>query len=319
MRVVLGSHLVEPQTGGHVVTIGNFDGVHLGHRALISAARARAHARGLPLVVYTFDPAPRDVLRPGNDIPRIQCLEDRLTLLAEQGVDLAVVEPFSAELAARGAQRFAEEVLRDRLQAAELVLGWDFRFGAGRTGDAAALQGWLAVPVTTFGPWRDGDELASSSRIRQATRAGDLELTNRLLGRPHVLVGEVIPGDQRGRTMGWRTANVRPRTALLPPDGVYAVLGELEDGARHQGIANLGLRPTFGEGARVLEVHLFGYQGDIYGRTLRTHLVSRLRDERRFASRDALIHQIGLDIEEAHLALDANQARSEGDAQDKSR
>lgn len=298
-----GSLSVAPPPDGLVVTIGNFDGVHLGHQALLRAALARAAALGVPCAVFTFDPAPRDVLRPGNGVTRIQSLEDRLAQFERLGVDLAVVEPTTPALLRAPADEFAREILGRRLRAREVVLGWDFRFGAGREGNAGALGETLGVPVHTIEPTIIAGSPASSSRIRQAIRVGDLALAHTLLGRPHTLVGPVLRGDQRGRALGWRTANIQPQTATLPPDGVYAVRVLVAPGVRMDGVANLGTHPTFGGENRALEVHLFGEPGDLYGATLTAELIAPLREERRFANREALVAQIERDVSAAREVL----------------
>lgn len=302
--VYRGSTDYPPTALGPLVTIGNFDGVHRGHRALIRRTMARARERGVPSLVYTFEPAPRDVLRPDNDVPRIQCLDDRIASLEAVGVDAIVVEEFTKEFGARGPQWFAQHVLGERLRAAGVVLGWNFRFGTGRTGNVASLGGWLDVPVEAFGPWRVDGDVVSSSRIRMATRAGEVALASRLLGRPHIVRGTVVSGDQRGHQLGWPTANVRTRTALLPAEGVYAVQVDTGDGVLRGGIANLGTRPTFvSSGAPVLEVHLLDWEGDLYGRELRVHIAARIRDEQSFADVDALKERIALDARDARRRL----------------
>lgn len=288
-----------------VVTVGNFDGVHLGHQALVGRARQQADTLGVPCLVYTFEPAPRDVLRPDNDIPRIQCLDDRLHHLGLAGAHQVVVERFTRELGARGARWFAEEILGRRLGASAVVLGWNFRFGKGRQGDVQALQGWLDMPVEPYGPHLVQGDVVSSSAIRQAVRAGDVQRAAALLSRPHQVRGEVVPGDRRGRELGFPTANIRPVTALLPAAGVYAVRLETPDQLCWSAVANMGTRPTFdGSSEPRLEVHLFDWRGDLYGASVRVHLVARLREEQRFASAEDLVRQIHQDISAARRCLD---------------
>ncbi len=288
---------------GSVVTIGNFDGVHLGHRALLERARALASERGTRAVVLTFDPAPRDVLRPGNGVPRIQSLDRKLHHLGRLA-DGVVVHPFDATIAAMEPADFATRALRDGLGAAAVVVGHDFRFGRQRKGDAALLREVLGIEVEALGPVSDEVGPISSSRIREALGRGDVATAARLLGRPHELLGEVVEGDRRGRLLGFPTANLWPEGGLVPPNGVYAVRVELEeDRPAVPGVANLGTRPTFdGVGAR-LEVHLLDFSGDLYGRRLVVQLVDRLRDERRFASIDELKAQIERDAATARERL----------------
>jgi len=287
---------------GATVTIGNFDGVHRGHRQLIDAARAA----GGPTVALTFDPAPRDVLRPDHGIPRIQTLDDRIRCLLEAGVDAVVVEPFTLQLAGMEPEAFARDVLMARFDPAALVLGYDFRFGRKRAGTVEKLAGWVDVPVTQVDALTDADGPVSSSRIREAIAAGELAEATGLLGRPHELRGPVKHGDARGRTLGFPTANVEPRTALVPPHGVYAVRAlVVDDGAPtwHDGVANWGIRPMWQTRLPLLEVHLFDFAADIYGMDLRVQLVEHIRPEARFDGTDELVEAIHADIRAAREAL----------------
>lgn len=286
-----------------VVTIGNFDGVHLGHRALLDAARLRAGAD--EVLAITFDPSPRDVMQPGHGVPLVQTVGDRVRTLEEAGADRVEVVPFSKALAAWSPERFALDILAGAHGASGVVVGWDFRFGKGRAGDASTLRTTLGVPVDEVGAVLLDGLPVSSTRVRGAVQTGDLVLAARLLARPHEVAGTVVQGDHRGRSIGIPTANVRPDTELLPPPGVYAVRA-LVDGAWRDGVANLGDRPTFGPGAGRLEVHLLDGAPDLYGQRLRVGLVARLREERAFASVDALVAQIHADIAAARAALAAH-------------
>ncbi len=299
---IRGSSAYPPTGPGPVVTIGNFDGVHRGHRALIERARSLAAPDGLPVCAYTFDPAPRDVLRPDNDVPRIQTLSDRVATLRGAGVDQVVVEPFDRAFAARPPEWFASVVLADRLRAAAVVVGWDFRFGRARRGNPAVLAEHLRVPVVTVDAVVDDDGVVSSSRIRRAVREGRVEAAAAVLGRPHEVVGTVVEGARRGRLLGFPTANIAPQTPLLPALGVYAVRVEV-DGVELGGVANVGRRPTFDDGPVQLEVHLLDWEGDLYGRPLRAGFVGRLRGEQRFAGPEALVAQIDADIDTARRRL----------------
>jgi riboflavin kinase / FMN adenylyltransferase len=286
-----------------VVTVGNFDGVHLGHQALIDRTRALASAHGARAVAFTFDPAPRDVLRPGNAIPRIQRLSDRLDLLLACGVDHVVIEPFDLDYARRDAAWFAREVLGARLRATAVVVGWDFRFGKGRDGNVDTLRAELGAPVEQVAALELDGAVVSSSRVREALASGRVEDAALLLGRPHRVVGEVVPGSARGRQLGFPTANLEARTPLVPAPGVYAIRAIARGEHGLPGVANLGSRPTFGGGPPTLEVHLLGWSGDLYGVELGVDFVARLRDERRFPSADALREQIGADVRAAREAL----------------
>ncbi len=289
---------------GPVVTIGNFDGVHRGHQWLLGLVIERARARNVPAVVYTFDPAPRDVLRPDNSVPRIQSLEDRVASLGAAGVDTVVVERFTLDVAAIAPRDFATQILGEQLRASELVLGWDFRFGAKRAGTVADLPNWLDIPVDQVSAHQIADKVVSSSHIRQLVRDGEVAQAAALLTRPHRLRGVVQGGDQRGRTLGFPTANIAVDTPLKPAPGVYAVRTHI-DGTVIPSVANFGRRPTFGGGAQVLEVHLLDWQGDCYGQRLAVDFIERIRPERAFGGVDELKAQISADIQSARRLLGA--------------
>ena len=303
--VFLGSSTFPSPSPRPVVTIGNFDGVHRGHQALLERTMALALAKNRPSCVYTFNPAPRDVLRPNNDIPRIQSLDRKIEMLFRLGVEMVVVEPFDLQFGQQEAQWFAREVLDNRLGVSALVLGWDFRFGRRRGGSAASLREWLDVDVEEFSPIFLGGEVVSSSRIRMLVRQGSVGDAARLLTRPHEVCGPVLAGDGRGRTLGFPTANVQPQVPLLPARGVYAVRVDIGDGILRPGVANLGVRPTFGPGRTPLEVHLLNESMDLYDRQLRVLFIDRIRPEQRFESKDHLAHQIARDVRQAAELLGA--------------
>ncbi|MES2638916.1 MAG: bifunctional riboflavin kinase/FAD synthetase [Myxococcota bacterium] len=304
-RVYAGSTAWPSDQPGPVVAIGNFDGVHDGHRAVFRRLFALAERQGAPSCVLTFDPAPTAVLAPERHQPRILTLEDRVRLLGEEGIDAVVVEPFTREFAGRSARWFAEELLGRRLRARGVVVGYDFRFGHQRQGDVAALRQWLPdVPVEEVEAETAGGLPVSSSRVRRLVASGAVEEAAVLLRRPHMLKGPVVTGDQRGRTIGFPTANVESRVELLPGFGVYAVRARVDDaGPWLPGIANIGVRPTFGGTAPRVEVHLFDFAGDLYGRNLTVQLIARVRGEQRFDGVAALVDQIGRDVVRARELL----------------
>lgn len=279
-----------------VVTIGNFDGVHRGHRALLDRTCAVAESLGAVTAAYTFHPAPRDVLRPGNPIDRLQRVEDRVLYLGRAGMDFVVLEPFTLDLAARDATWFAREILVRRLGAVAVVVGWDFRFGKGRGGNVDTLRQVLDIPVEQVGALEHAGGVVSSSRIRQALHAGQVHVAADLLGRPHEVVGTVVHGEARGRQLGFPTANIAPETALIPGDGVYAATVELAPGEVVHAVVNVGTRPTFDGPGRTVEAHLLDWDGNLYERQVRVAFVARIRDERRFDSKEALVAQIHHDI-----------------------
>ena len=286
------------------VAIGNFDAVHLGHRVVLDALFLTAASLGVPTCVYTFDPAPTAVVAPERHQARIQTLPNRVASLEAAGVDFVVVQPFTHEFASLSAERFVESVLRARLGARALVVGHDFRFGSRREGDAATLRRLapevqlVEVPALVM----DGAAV-SSSRVRKFLAVGDVEAAAALLGRTPLISGIVTHGDGRGRTLGFPTANVQMEEELRPGAGVYAVLCVLDDGRRVAGVANLGTRPTVNGVGDSVEVHLFDFAEDLYGRRLDVGLVARLRDERRFASLAELTAQIRIDAAAARERL----------------
>jgi riboflavin kinase/FMN adenylyltransferase len=309
VRRVDGCLALAAPPGSTLVVIGNFDGVHLGHLAVLEASRAEAEARGLTLVVLTFEPHPAVVLGQGT-MPALTPLERKLELLGRACPGLTVVvEPFTRELSQRSPESFAEDVLAKALGARVVVVGQNFRFGLGRSGDLAALErlgaalGFEAHAEPLHG---DADGPYSSSRIRAALAAGDLATTERLLGRPHSLSSNIVPGAGRGRTIGVPTANLGAVPEALPPYGVYAVvadrLGPEGPKVLGRGIANIGVRPTVGAGFSV-EAHFFDFDQNLYGVRVRLHLCARLRDERRFDSLDALRVQIVRDFAEARAVV----------------
>jgi riboflavin kinase/FMN adenylyltransferase len=289
------------------VAIGNFDGLHRAHRALLAQALDAARAFEGEAVALTFEPHPTRVLAPERASPLLMGLDRKLELLATTGIDAAVVQRFDLGFASQSPEEFVEQVVLG-LRAREVFVGHDFRFGRNREGTAALLATLgprYGYKAHTLEAVTDDGVPISSSGVRRALAAGDLPLAARLLGRPFDLDGLVVRGFQRGRTLGFPTANLATPTEALPADGVYAVRARVLD-ATHEGthpaVANLGSRPTLRAG-RSLEVHLLDGGGDLYGRTLRVEFVARLREERRFEGLDALKAQIALDVLAARAAL----------------
>ncbi len=298
MRIVRGLESYPPDAGESAVALGVFDGIHLGHRAILETAVAEARRHGLAALACTFDPHPIEVLQPARAPLPLTTTEDRLELIAETGVDTAVVIAFTRQVAGIEPQTFVRDVLVRTLKARDIVVGFNHRFGRGARGDASLLQrlgaelGYRAhvVPPLTV----DGIPV-SSSEIRSALLAGDLERAARMLGRPYSAEGTVVRGAGRGRTLGFPTANVKSDRPLPLPAGVYAcqaVVGH----ERYRAVINLGVRPTFGETELQVEAHLLDFSGDLYGRRLGLRFLKRLRDERKFADVEALRRQIALDV-----------------------
>lgn len=293
--------MVEPA----VVTPGNHDGVHRGHRALVSAARARADRDGRRVIALFFDPRPVELLAPERARPALTTPARRAELLVEAGADAAVVERFDRAFAARTPREFARDVLQARHGARAVVVGADFVFGRDRTGDVDTLRRLgreLGFDVDVVDEVVDGEARISTTRIRNAITAGDVGAAATMLTRVHDVGGAVVHGDHRGRALGFPTANLDVEDVALPADGVYAVVARRPSGERLHGVANLGVRPSFDAG-RAFEVHLLDFEGDLYGESLRVGLVRRLRPERAFDGREALVAQIGRDIMEARASL----------------
>ena len=288
-----------------VVSIGNFDGVHKGHQDLLETLVRRAKENGAPSCVYTFEPPPRVVLAPKQHQSRIMAWTDKVRLIQEMGVDRLVVERFSRAFAQHPPSWFAEEVLGRRLGSIGFVVGYDLRFGRARAGTGDLLREVLpGVSVEQVPALKIGDDIVSSTRVRETVASGDVEEATRLLGRPHFVRGAVIPGDRRGREMGFPTANLLLETELVPANGVYAVQVVVDSGARQPAVANLGVRPTVDGKTFVVEIHLLDFSGDLYGRQITVQFISRIRAEMKFDGIDALGRQIHKDIEVARAVLD---------------
>ena len=311
MRIFRGFEAVPEALRGACLAIGNFDGVHRGHRAVIAAAAEMARARRRPFGVLTFEPHPREVLDPERAPARLSPFARKAELLRDLGVEILFVLRFGPGLMRLSAGQFVERVLLGAYAVAGVATGEDFRFGHRRAGDVARLRelgaarGFAvrAVPKLVV----EGS-VCSSTRIRTALAAGDVRLAARLLGYSFEVRGGVVEGDRRGRELGYPTANVRPvgRRPLLPGNGIYAVRAAVREvpGWRwHPAVASLGVRPTFGGGEVVLEVHLLDGERDLYGRRLRVAFLERLREERRFPSIEALKREMARDCARAREIL----------------
>lgn len=289
------------------VAVGNFDGVHRGHQALVARAISTASATGGTAVVLTFDPHPARVIAPQAAPRALMTLDQKARVLSRLGAQAMAVLPFTAGLAAASPREFAADVLRGALDAAAIVVGDNFRFGRGRAGDVGALRALgdaLGFAVVEVPPVLVGGERVSSSRVRQALAAGDARMAATLLGRGHWIEGRVVRGARRGRTLGVPTANVQPGGEMLPALGVYAAWCWPAAGSPGTaGVVNIGRRPTFDAGAVSVEAHLLDFAEELYGRTLGLTFVDRLREEKAFDGPDALVRQIRDDIAAAREVL----------------
>lgn len=295
------------------LAIGNFDGVHQGHQAVIRAAVEWARARGAPAWIATFDPHPSRFFRPEAPPFALTTLDQRLSLIAALGVDGAMVIPFTRELAALSAEAFVDEWLMTRLGPAHVVTGADFSFGHRRSGNIETLKalgerhGFTSRALVAV---TDGDSTVSSTRVREALVAGAPEVAARLLTRPFTVQGEVLHGDKRGRTIGVPTANLEMGDYVRPRFGVYTVRVRLPGGALLGGVANLGIRPMFTPPKLLLETWIFDWQGDLYGQRIEVALLRFLRDEMRFDDLDGLKAQIAEDERAARAILDQASTQS---------
>ncbi len=308
-RVFAGSaayarHRASSAAPGPVLSIGNFDGVHRGHRHLLAQVVEEARQRGVPAAVYTFDPPPRAVLAPSLRQPRITAWPDRVRLLGELGIDHVIIERFSRAFAQHPPAWFADEVLAQRIAPVAMIVGYDFRFGRARAGTVETLQARLSIPVAQVEALVEDGETLSSSLVRALIGEGAVARAATLLGRPHFVRGVVVPGDARGRTIGFPTANVETDAELLPAAGVYVVEARVNGGPWRDAVANLGVRPTFGgDGPFLVEVHLLDFKGDLYGAELEVRFRDRIRGEQRFSGPDALVARIREDVQQARARL----------------
>lgn len=307
MQLVRGLHNLRREHRGCVATIGNFDGVHLGHQSVFRHLMEKGVELNLPTTVVTFEPQPREFFQAATAPARLTRLREKLRAIQEVGVERVVVLEFNKRLAAMPAERFVEELLVEGLGTRFLSVGDDFRFGSGRQGDFELLRrigqarGFEVENMNTYK--LDADRV-SSTRIRELLTQGDFETANQYLGRPYGICGRIGHGDKRGRGIGFPTLNINLHRRVSPLRGVYAVKVEGLEAQSVPGVANIGVRPTVeGDPRYLLEVHLFGFDRSVYGEHICVEFVRKLRDEQRFESFDALRRQILLDADAAREAL----------------
>lgn len=300
MKVIRGLHNLTLEHRGCVATIGNFDGVHLGHRAVFGRLLEKGRALELPTTVITFEPQAMEYFAPEAAPARLTRLREKLAALVDAGIEQVILLEFGPKLARMEAREFVHRLLVDGLGVRHLLVGDDFRFGRGREGDFRLLEtmgrehGFAVEDLHTV---THGDERVSSTRIREALAHGDFDLARHLLGRPYRICGRVGHGNKRGRSIGYPTANLNLHRRVSPLRGVYAVVVDGVAAHPWPGVANVGNRPTVDGGARhLLEVHLFDFAGDIYGRHAQVEFQLKLRDERKFGSFEELKAQIDRDV-----------------------
>ena len=303
-KIIRGFHNLPLSPSGCVATIGNFDGVHLGHQAVLNQLAMKGDTLGLPAIVITFEPQANEFFEPDKAPARLTRFREKVEALRCYSIQQLCVLRFNNKLAQMTADDFIQRLLVDGLNIRYLVVGDDFRFGKDRQGNfemlhqAGEKQGFQVVNMHTFSI----DKMrVSSTRIRQALKVGDLILAEKLLGRPYRMSGRVAHGDKRGRTMGFPTANIHLHRCKVPLSGVYAVQLFGIEGEPIKGVANVGVRPTVGAERTLLEVHLFDFNRDIYGEHVQVHFLQKLRDEQKFSDISALMKQIKQDCQQAEL------------------
>lgn len=306
MKLIRRFASCEALSQGSVVTIGNYDGVHLGHRALLHNVMARSRELELPSCVMSFEPMPREFFGADNSPGRLSTWRERFELLREAGVDVLYLTPFSHAIAGMSPEHFVEQVLVKKLNVKLLYVGDDFRFGKARAGGVVDLRRmgsqWGFELAQLPSELVDGERV-SSSLIRDALINGDLARAKRLLGRPFSMSGRVIKGQQLGRTLGYPTANIHPRRNSLPLSGIFAVRVTGGGLVQAPAVANLGFRPTVGGGDALLEAHVFDFEGDLYGQHLKVEFVAKIRDEEHFDSLDEMVVQMDDDSARSRALL----------------
>jgi riboflavin kinase/FMN adenylyltransferase len=293
-----------------VITLGNFDGLHLGHQELIRKVIRRAKETDARSIVVTFRPHPLKILAPEKCPPLISIYEEKIRLFEKLGIDVLVKIPFTLEFAKMTPGDFVKGILCDMLGAKEIFVGFNYRFGRGREGNITTLKALgerLGFTVREVEQVSLDGEVISSTKIRHLLRDGEVEHAARLLGRTYTITGIVVKGDGRGKDLGFPTANIAPKHSIIPAHGVYAVRLFVRD-RFYDGIANIGMRPTFDKNVLTVEVHVFDFNEDIYGEDISLYFIGKIRDEKKFGSAAELIHQIRADVGLARDLLSAHSA-----------
>ena len=308
MEVFEGVDAYDPEDSPSVLSIGNFDGVHLAHREICRFINREADRREGRSVILTFEPHPLSVVAPERRPPLMTTLDEKLSRLEDQNVGAVVVQEFTPSLAQTEAREFVRRIIGEGLKASLVAIGFNFRFGKGRAGNVDLLQDEGAnagFETHVLEPYMFEGRRVSSTEIRKLLLGGAVEEAARLLGQRHMIEGRVIRGDGRGRQIGIPTANVDYPPILIPENGVYACRVQIDGrkGARRPAVTNIGTRPTFDKKEVTLETHLLDWDGDLYGKSIRVEFVSRLREEKKFSGPEELVRQIKLDIENGREKL----------------
>lgn len=309
MQIITGFEIFNKNFDESVVTIGNFDGVHLGHVELFRRLKASSHSHNLPSVAVTFEPHPLKVLAPESAPGLITTFEQKVALISDAGVDCLAVVPFTIEMSQMTAESFVTRILCESLGMRHLIIGHDYAFGRGREGNYDTLEHLgleLGFTLEDLEPVGDGEMVFSSTLVRSRMITGDMAAVSKILGRYHMISGTVVHGREIGHTIGFPTANISTRNELIPPDGVYAVV-VLVDGRLVKGACDIGINPTFEGGQRTLEVFLLDFTGQIYGSEIAVYFVHRLRDVKKFPGAAELVKAIENDVETTRTILDQVQ------------
>lgn len=284
-----------------ILTIGNYDGIHIGHRTIIRMVRERAARINGTSILMTFDPHPLQILRPDQELPSIAPRAEKIRLIEETGIDVLIIAPFTRQFGLLEPPDFIKDILVDRLKIKGLIIGYDFKFGREGRGDIPLLKEYgseYGFSVDVVEPITIDHEKVGSNRIRILVQEGAIDMANRFLGRPYAIEGRVVTGMNRGREMGFPTINLRTEYNLVPGNGVYVTEVEF-DGKKHGAITNVGYNPTFGNAERSIETFILDFQGGLYERTVKLYFLKRVRDEVKFGSVDELKERIGADVQDA--------------------
>ena len=303
---------IQKKFDNSILTLGNFDGLHLGHQELVKMIIRRARETGALSMVVTFRPHPLKILAPDKCPPLISIYEEKIKLFERLGIDVLVKIPFTLEFSAMAPGDFVRDVLCGTLGAKEIFVGYNYRFGRGREGDTQTLRSLgekYGFAVREIEQVAIDGEVVSSTKIRILLGDGDVGYAAKLLGRTYAITGIVVKGDGRGKGLGFPTANIAPKHSIIPADGVYAVRLVVRERA-YDGIANIGMRPTFNKKALAVEVHVFDFNEDIYGEDISLYFIKKIREEKRFKGADALVTQIRSDIEVAKEILASHPAEN---------
>ncbi len=306
MKLIKGTGDIPHEFRDAFVTIGNFDGVHLGHQFLFKTLIQEARRENRKAVVITFDPHPKKILHPDRrPFYLITTLEEKIRLIEKQGIDALMIIPFSLEFSETTAEEFVLEILWDRLHIKKILIGHDYTFGKNKAGNEsllAELGSKLGFEIGIINAFKVDNGVISSTRLRYAILEGDVKKAAVILGRPYNLGGIVIEGSRRGGSLGFPTANIKPVKVLIPANGVYAAVIHME-GTRYQGVLNIGFNPTFSDEKLSIEVHILDFNDNIYGKNLDILFIDRIRDEKKFESPEKLVEQIKLDTDQARSFL----------------